>query len=163
MNLRKTVEFWRRPLAGSLRLHLKEPDYTRPLLQMSGEQKQRILDKLVLLYGEERSRHCFSEVERLMQAHYARKPLDMIAYERTFNPADRFTERCHRDYLCGHHSQSGSDTTQTLYHVLSLFSGGRSTRYISFRFSRLRPIAASQSSTFPRSTRRSAPGTTSSA
>jgi len=93
MNLRKTVEFWRRPLDGSLRLHLKEPDYTRPLLQMSGEQKKRILDKLVLLYDEERSRHSFSEVERLMQAHYARKPVDMIANQRTFNPADRFTER----------------------------------------------------------------------
>jgi hypothetical protein len=74
MNLRKTVEFWRRPLAGSLRLYLKEPDYTHPLLQMSAAQRQRILDKLVFLYGEEQSRRCFSEVERLMQAHYARKP-----------------------------------------------------------------------------------------
>jgi glucosylglycerate phosphorylase len=122
MNLRKTVEFWRRPLAGDMRLYLKEPDYTRPLLQMSGEQKQRILDKLVLLYGEERSRPCFSEVERLMQAHYARKTVDMIAYERTFNPADRFTERdvIAITYADTIHNPEAT-RLQTLYHVLSLF------------------------------------------
>jgi sucrose phosphorylase len=124
MTLRKTVEFWRRPLAtkASLRLYLKEPDYTRPLLQMNAEQKHKILDKLVFLYGEERSRNCFSEVERIMQAHYARKPAEMIDYERTFNPAERFTER---DVIAITYADTihNPETTrlQTLYHVLSLF------------------------------------------
>jgi glycosidase len=122
MNLRKTVEFWRRPLAGSVRLYLKEPDYARPLLQMSEAQKQRILDKLVFLYGEGHALRCFSEVERVMQTHYARKPLEMIEYERTFDAADRFTER---DVIAITYADTihNPETTrlQTLYHILSLF------------------------------------------
>jgi sucrose phosphorylase len=122
MNLRKTVEFWRRPLAASQRLYLKEPDYTRPLLQITPTERQRILDKLVFLYGEGQSRYCFSEVERLMQAHYARKPVEMMEYERTFNPAERFTER---DVIAITYADTihNPETTrlQTLYHVLSLF------------------------------------------
>ena len=122
MSLRKTVEFWRRPLAGSVRLYLKEPDYARPLLQMSEAQKQRILDKLVFLYGEGHALRCFSEVERVMQTHYARKPLEMIEYEGTFDAADRFTER---DVIAITYADTihNPETTrlQTLYHILSLF------------------------------------------
>lgn len=72
------------------------PQRARPYPPAAADErgtKTKILDKLVLLFGEERSGHCFSEVERLMQAHYARKPVEMIKYERTFNPADRFTEK----------------------------------------------------------------------
>ena len=36
-----------------LRAHLPEPDYTRPLLEVLPEHRQRILDKLTVLYGRD--------------------------------------------------------------------------------------------------------------
>jgi len=75
------------------RLHLIEPDYARPLLQVPPEKKQAIVEKLTLLYGEERAAACYPELERLMQVYYAHKTPEMIAEDLTFNPADRFTER----------------------------------------------------------------------
>ncbi len=122
MSLKKTVEFWRRPVAPWARLHLKEPDYSRPLLQMTAEQKQRILENLEFVYGEERGRACFPELERTMQAHYARKPGEMVEYEATFNPADRFTEKdvIAITYADTIHNPETS-RLQTLYHILSLF------------------------------------------
>lgn len=75
------------------RLHLTEPDYTRPLLEMTPEQKERIMDKLAFLYGEERARKCFVELERIMRVYYAHKTPEMIEEDKTFDPAQRFTER----------------------------------------------------------------------
>ena len=76
-----------------LRLHLKEPDYQRPLLQLTGEQKHAILEQLTILYGKERAEACFPEVERLMRVHYAHRTPQMIEGDRQFDPTDRFTER----------------------------------------------------------------------
>lgn len=122
MSLKKTVEFWRRSVAPWARQHLKEPDYTRPLLQMTLEQKARILEKLEFVYGEERGRACFPELERTMQAHYARKPKEMVDYEVTFDPAERFTEK---DVIAITYADTidnpETSRLQTLYHILSLF------------------------------------------
>ncbi len=75
-----------------LRLHLKEPDYGRPPLELTGDQKHGILEKLEFLYGKERAETCFEEVERLMQVHWAHKTPEMIEEERSFDPFHRFTE-----------------------------------------------------------------------
>lgn len=53
------------PRLFARRLHLAEPDYTRPLLELSPKQRQDITRKLVLLYGKERAEACFEELERI--------------------------------------------------------------------------------------------------
>lgn len=122
MSFKKTVEFWRRMVPPRTRLYLKEPDYSRPLLQMTTEQKQRILEKLEFVYGEERGRACFPALERIMQAHYARKPKEMVEYEATLAPSDRFSEK---DVIAITYADSiyNPETSRlhTLYHILSLF------------------------------------------
>jgi hypothetical protein len=58
------------------RLHLSEPDFTRPTLELSPREIKAIIDKLVALYGDE-SEACFREILRVMRVYYAYKPLDM--------------------------------------------------------------------------------------
>ena len=74
-------------------LHLTEPDYTRPLLELSPKQRQDIMRKLVFLYGKERAEACFEELERIMRVYYAHKTPEMLETERAFDPAERFTEK----------------------------------------------------------------------
>jgi glycosidase len=76
-----------------LRLHLPEPDYARPLLQMTPAQKKPLLDKLRFLYGEQKADDCFQELERVMRVYYAYKTPEMIAADQEFDPACRFAER----------------------------------------------------------------------
>lgn len=78
---------------SKLRVHRKEPDYTRPLLQLTPEQREVILDKLKVLYGEVRGQETLAEVERVMQVYYAHKTPEMIEADKAFNRSDRFTQR----------------------------------------------------------------------
>jgi sucrose phosphorylase len=78
---------WRR------HLHRKEPDYSRPLLDISPEQRAALLDKLTFLYGRERAEPCYLELERILRVYYAHKTPEMIEDEKDFDPAERFTER----------------------------------------------------------------------
>ena len=108
-----------------LRLHLKEPDYQRPLLQLTGEQKQTILEQLTVLYGKERAEACFPEVERVMRVHYAHKTPQMIEGDKQFNPVDRFTERdlvviTYGGFVRG----TARHTLQLLHDMLHLFLRG---------------------------------------
>lgn len=73
--------------------YLSGPDYTRPLLQLTVEQRARILDILTFLYGRQRAEDCFVELDRLMKVHYAHKTPEMIEAEREFDPRERFSER----------------------------------------------------------------------
>lgn len=73
--------------------HLPAPDYTRPLLDPTPEQTERLLAILTLLYGQEGARTCLPELVRLMRSYYAHKTPEMIAGERGFDPASRFDER----------------------------------------------------------------------
>ncbi len=75
------------------RLHLPVPDYTRPLLQVSAEQRRRILDLLHTLYGKARSDACYGEIERLMKVHWAHKTPEMVEDDRGFDPRERFSEQ----------------------------------------------------------------------
>lgn len=81
------------PLFAEHRPHLPAPDYSRALLAVTAEQRERIVALLAVMYGRKRAEACWPEVERLMRVHWAHKPDEMIAEERGFDPATRFTER----------------------------------------------------------------------
>lgn len=80
-------------LDPACRLHLREPDFSRPLLELEAPQREKILQKLTILYGAERAAAIMPEVERVMRVHWAYKPLDLIEREKHLVPEDRFTER----------------------------------------------------------------------
>ncbi|MBX2864022.1 MAG: sugar phosphorylase [Leptolyngbyaceae cyanobacterium MAG.088] len=69
------------------------PDYTRPLLQLSSEQRQWLLGRLKFLYGEATATQYFPELERLLKVHHAHKTPEMQAQNGSVNPAERFTEK----------------------------------------------------------------------
>ncbi|HVR70123.1 MAG TPA: sugar phosphorylase [Vicinamibacteria bacterium] len=76
-----------------LRPHLPEPDYTRPLLELTAAQRRSILGRLTVLYGREKAAAAFPEIERLMKVYYAYKTPEMLADDATFDPRARFDER----------------------------------------------------------------------
>jgi glycosidase len=76
-----------------LRTHLSEPDYTRPLLRVSPEQRERILGRLAVLYGRELAERWWPEFERMMRIYHAHKTPEMLAEDDPFDPAERFSER----------------------------------------------------------------------
>lgn len=76
-----------------LRVHLPAPDYTRPLLEPTAEQRERILRQLTVLYGRKRGEACWPELLRLMRVYYAHKTPAMIEADLTFDPRERLTEK----------------------------------------------------------------------
>ncbi|MDI6796088.1 MAG: sugar phosphorylase [Desulfatibacillaceae bacterium] len=82
----------RPPSKSAQRFHLAEPDYSRPLFKMPEKTRQTVLEKLTLLYGQKMAEFCLPEVERLMQVYWAKKSVEMIELEKSFNPTDRFTQ-----------------------------------------------------------------------
>ncbi len=78
---------------GLTRLYLHEPDYSRPVLDISGGERGVIHGRLATLYGEEEAEKWTDEIIRLMQVHYAHKPTEMIEEEKDFKPENRFTEQ----------------------------------------------------------------------
>ena len=73
-------------------VHNKEPDYSRPLLEISPSSKDKLFKRLSLLYGEKIAEANLPELERVMQVYYAYKPLEMIEREKDFDRENRFTE-----------------------------------------------------------------------
>ncbi len=73
--------------------HLPEPDYTRPLLQITEAQRDRLMGFLTLMYGEDLAQAHYPELERLMRVYHAYKPPALIESEQTFVPNERFSER----------------------------------------------------------------------
>ena len=73
--------------------HFPEPDYSRPPLEIPWHYKERILDKLIFLYGVDVAWKAFLEIERLMKVYYAHKSPGMIEWEKEFKPENRFTEK----------------------------------------------------------------------
>lgn len=76
-----------------LRAHLPEPDYTRPLLEITADQRRVILEKLTVLYGRAGGAAAFPEIERLMKVYHAHRTPEMLADAATFDAQERFTER----------------------------------------------------------------------
>ncbi|MFP4474209.1 MAG: sugar phosphorylase [Desulfatibacillaceae bacterium] len=82
----------RRRRQGWERFYLTEPDYEREVYQVPDNIRQRMLEQLGVLYGRQTAKSVYVEVERLMRAHHARKPREMIEFETTLDPAERFNE-----------------------------------------------------------------------
>jgi glycosidase len=82
-----------RPELPQKHLYNLHPDYARPLWQLPQEGREDLLSHLVLLYGEKEAKEHMPELERLMQVHYAHKPLDMIEAEKSYDPLEQLTER----------------------------------------------------------------------
>ena len=77
---------------ADVRLYRRDADYSRPLLEVPAESARGLTEKLRVLYGD-RADACYSELERIMQVHYAFKTPEIIAAEASFQPQDRFSEK----------------------------------------------------------------------
>lgn len=73
--------------------HSPDPDYTKPLFEISPEARKRMLGRLRFLYGEAEAEAWMPELERILKVHYAHKPEEIIEAERNFDPKERFTEK----------------------------------------------------------------------
>lgn len=73
--------------------HDPEPDYTKPMLEIPNEVRERMFKRLKILYPEPSARYALDEIERIMQVFFAHKAEHLLERERSFVPAERFTER----------------------------------------------------------------------
>ena len=69
-----------------------EPDFTKPRLQLPPKSRDRMLQRLRILYPDPVAQSALAGIERILQVFYAYQPLDFMERERDFNPAERFTE-----------------------------------------------------------------------
>ncbi|MDP6085311.1 MAG: alpha-amylase family glycosyl hydrolase, partial [Nitrospinota bacterium] len=74
-------------------LHMEDPDYSNPPLEVPPEARNRMLAHLRLLYGEEEAAGCLPELERILKVYYAHKPRELIDAEKEIDPKERFTEK----------------------------------------------------------------------
>jgi glycosidase len=72
--------------------YLEEADYSRPLPDIPVDRQERLLERLRFLYGDEIARATLPELLRLLKVHHAHKPEELLEAERTFDPAERFTQ-----------------------------------------------------------------------
>ncbi|MFO7693129.1 MAG: alpha-amylase family glycosyl hydrolase [Vicinamibacterales bacterium] len=73
--------------------YMDDPDYSKPLLEIPADSRERMLGRLRFLYGEEKAGQAMPELERILRVHHAHKPDDLIEAEHGIDPAERFTER----------------------------------------------------------------------
>ena len=70
-----------------------KPDYTRTVLEINKDARERMFSRLKFLYGEEQAEVYMPELERVLKVHYAHKPQELIDREKDFNPEERFSEK----------------------------------------------------------------------
>lgn len=73
--------------------YFSEPDYTRPLYEMSAESRHKAMEILKFLYGNDEAEKTLQELDRIMKVFYAHKPPELIEWEKSFKPQDRFSEK----------------------------------------------------------------------
>ena len=73
--------------------HNEEPDYSRLVLKIPSEARDRIFARLAFVYGETVAKAYMPELERIIDVYYAHKPLEMIEKESGLDPEERFTEK----------------------------------------------------------------------
>ena len=56
----------------------QSPDFSRPLVEIPSEARERMLSRLVFLYGESEARKWLPELERIVKVHHAFKPQELI-------------------------------------------------------------------------------------
>ena len=71
----------------------EDPDYTKPLLEIPAEARERMLARLSFLYGEHQAERAMPELERILRVHHAHKSQELIEAEKDFDPKERFTEK----------------------------------------------------------------------
>jgi len=71
----------------------RHPDFSRPLLEIPAEARERMLSRLTFLYGESEAEEWLPELERILKVHHAFKPQELIDAEKAYDPRERFTER----------------------------------------------------------------------
>ena len=71
----------------------EDPDYTKPLLEIPAEARERMFARLRFLYGEDKTREAIPELERILRVHHAHKSQELIEAENDFDPKERFTEK----------------------------------------------------------------------
>ena len=55
-----------------------EPDFTKPLLEISPEARERMVSRLSLLYGEAEAEKWIPELERILKVHHANYEVETI-------------------------------------------------------------------------------------
>ncbi len=70
-----------------------DPDFSRPLLEVPAEARERMSGRLSLLYGKAKAEQWIPELERILKVHYAHKPQELIEAEKDYDPKERFTEK----------------------------------------------------------------------
>ncbi len=70
-----------------------EPDFTKPLLEILPDARERMFARLSLLYGEDAAEKWMPELERILKVHHAHKPRELVEAEKDFDPTERFTEK----------------------------------------------------------------------
>ncbi|HSR14537.1 MAG TPA: alpha-amylase family glycosyl hydrolase [Gemmatimonadales bacterium] len=73
--------------------YLPEPDFTRPLIEVTEERQARLLERLRLLYGESTAAATVPELIRLLKVHCAHKPAALVEAEQAFRRGDHFSEK----------------------------------------------------------------------
>ena len=68
--------------------YLRDPDFSRPLLEIDPAVRTHMLERLAFLYGRERAETAMPELERILKVHYAHKPPELIEYEQALDPAN---------------------------------------------------------------------------
>ena len=71
----------------------EDPDYTKPLLEIPGEAREKIFSKLRFLYGEDNAKAAMPELERILRVHHAHNSQELVEAEKDFDPKERFTEK----------------------------------------------------------------------
>ncbi len=74
-------------------VHNPEPDYTKPLLELTEEQKAQLYKRLKFIYGKEKADEYLPELERILKVYYAHKPDELKEREKNFIPEERFTQK----------------------------------------------------------------------
>ncbi len=77
----------------STKFHTLEANYQRPLFTLDESTANSIKTKLYALYGEKKGNSIFPEFKRIISVYYAYKTDEMIAWEQSSNPEDRFSEK----------------------------------------------------------------------
>ena len=71
----------------------KDPDFSKPLLEIPSEVRERMLSRLTFLYGELEAKKWLPELERIIKVHHAFKSQELIDAEKGHDPKERFTEK----------------------------------------------------------------------
>ncbi len=74
-------------------VHNHEPDYSRSNFELTGEGRDRLLDRMSFIYGEDMAEAYMPELERILKIYFAHKPKEMISRQSNFIVENRFTEK----------------------------------------------------------------------